>query len=144
VALVHGTRDRIVPYGGGPMARWAQTLFRVGGRTLSAPETAAYFAAQNGIAGPPVTDLLPARSPARTHVERTAYRAIGVPPVTLFTVHGGGHTVPGPRPAPAIVGRTSADFAVVDLVGEMLDAPEADRAQPDVRGPDVDRREIRP
>lgn len=33
------------------------------------------------------------------------------PPVTLYTVHGGGNTVPGPHPAPRIIGRTTADIA---------------------------------
>lgn len=122
VAIVHGTRDPIAPYEGGAMARWAQTLFRVGGLVLSAPATAAHFATRNGIASPPVTETLPAASPARTRVDRTAYRDAGVPPVVLYTIHGGGHTVPGPKAAPRIVGRTNADISVVDMVAGMLEA----------------------
>jgi polyhydroxybutyrate depolymerase len=120
VALVHGTADRIVPYGGGAMSRFARAFFRVGGRTLSAPETAAALAARNGITAPPTSEELPAAHPRRTRVTRTTLRQDGRPTVTLDTVHDGGHTVPGPKAAPAVLGRTSHDVAVADLVAGML------------------------
>ena len=75
-----------------------------------------------GFAARTVTETLPAASPARTRVDRTAYRDAGVPPVVLYTIHGGGHTVPGPKAAPRIVGRTNADISVVDMVAGMLEA----------------------
>jgi polyhydroxybutyrate depolymerase len=125
VLLFHGTKDRIVPYRGGRMAAWARFAFRQGGSMLSAPETAAFFAARNGITAPPVTvDLPPAddrpddrpavsrttvsrTTVSRTTVSRTDYREDGHEPVTLYTVHGGGHTIPGPTPSPAMMGRTA-------------------------------------
>jgi polyhydroxybutyrate depolymerase len=133
VLLIHGTKDRIVPYRGGRMAAWARFAFRQGGEMLSAPETAAYFAARNGITTPPATVEVPpggARTPAlavghpaeraasrtaeraggRTTVSRTDYRQDGRAPVTLYTVHGGGHTIPGPKPSPALMGRTATDM----------------------------------
>ncbi|MGK5685597.1 alpha/beta hydrolase family esterase [Actinoplanes sp. URMC 104] len=112
--LIHGTRDRIVPYEGGTMSWWARKAFKVGGESLSMPATAAYFAARNGIDAAPVSTRLPARG--RTWVERTEYRQPGHPSVQLYTVHGGGHTVPGPGSAPAVVGRTNHDVNTAELV----------------------------
>lgn len=125
IAVVHGTRDPIVPFGGGSMPWWARALFRVGGRSLSSAQTAAYFAARNGLVGTPTSETLPARTgDTATRVERTAYRDPGVPPVIHDVVHGGGHTVPGPIAAPAVVGRTSPDLSLADLVREVLAAQE--------------------
>ena len=123
VVLFHGTRDRIVPYDGGQMAGWARFAFKVGGAMLSAPETAAYFAARNGITAPPVTAGLPAGD-GRTTVSRTDYRQDGHAPVTLYTVHGGGHTVPGPKPAPALMGRTATDVHAARAIAEFFGFPQ--------------------
>jgi polyhydroxybutyrate depolymerase len=108
VLLVHGTRDRIAPYRGGRMSRWAERLFQVGGTALSAPATAAHFAERNGITVAPRTtrEPGPAGEAGRTWVERTDHEEPGRPPVRLLTVHGGGHSVPGPRRAPLVMGRT--------------------------------------
>ncbi len=118
VLLFHGTKDRIVPYGGGQMAAWARFAFKAGGAMLSAPDTAAYFAARNGITAPPQTVDLPHRTEraGRTSVSRTDYRQDGHAPVTLYTVHGGGHTIPGPAPSPRLVGRTTADVHVTEAI----------------------------
>ena len=40
----------------------------------------------------------------------------GHPPVVLYTIHGGGHTIPGPRKAPFVLGRTSSDVNTADLI----------------------------
>lgn len=122
VTLVHGTADRIAPFEGGRMAWWARALFRVGGTTLSSPATVEYFARRNGITGAPTVTSLPRRGTRDrgTRVERTAYREEGHAPVTLYTVIGGGHTVPSPKPAPAIVGRTATDISIRDIVSEMI------------------------
>ena len=114
VLLIHGTKDPIVPYTGGEMRWWARALFKVGGASLSMPATAAYFAGRNGITAPPVTTEVTAE------VERTAYRRPGHPPVTLYTVRGGGHTIPGPAKAPALIGRTNHDVTTARLVEEEL------------------------
>lgn len=121
LVLVHGTKDPISHYAGGQMAPWARKMFKVGGRSLSMPETAAYFAARNGITAGPTRTAVPRdeRSPRRTSVERTAYEQDGRDPVVLYVVHGGGHTVPGPRRAPFVLGATSADVLVTDLVAEV-------------------------
>jgi polyhydroxybutyrate depolymerase len=122
VVLVHGTRDPIVAYRGGSMSWWAARLFKVGGRSLSAPGTARHFAERNGIAAEPVTVGLSRRpgSPRGTRVERIEYREPGRPAVALYTVRGGGHTVPGPHPAPRVIGRTTADVVAADLVAQVV------------------------
>jgi polyhydroxybutyrate depolymerase len=116
--LIHGTKDRIVPYDGGELARWARAVFKVGGASRSAPETAAYFAAANDIDVTPITAVL--ASDGATTVERLEYRAEGRPPVALYTVVGGGHTIPGPKPAPFIVGRTSKALDTAELLAQFF------------------------
>jgi len=113
--LVHGTKDPITPYQGGRMARWQETVFQVGGNALSAPATAAYFAVANGISAAPQSVTTPG-----TEVERTEYRQRDRPPVTLHTVHGGGHTVPGPGRAPGMLGRVERGISVADLLADMM------------------------
>ncbi|MBT0771218.1 dienelactone hydrolase family protein [Kineosporia sp. J2-2] len=122
VLLVHGTADPVVPYQGGTMQRWKQKFFKVGGTALSMPATARYFAAHNGIETEPVTTRLPARS-TTTSVERTEFREGERPHVVLYTVHGGGHTVPHPGKASRFfIGRTSADVNAAELVAtEIMD-----------------------
>ncbi|WP_305783606.1 alpha/beta hydrolase family esterase [Symbioplanes lichenis] len=118
VLLIHGTKDPISRYEGGEFRWWARKAFKVGGRALSAPATADHFAARNGITAPPVTTALPAAG--ATSVERTDYRQDGHPPVTLYTVHGGGHTIPGPAKAPGVMGRTNQDISTADLVASFF------------------------
>ena len=119
VTLVAGTADRIVPYQGGRMAWWARKVFRVGGVALSAPATAEYCAHRNGITTAPTVTPLPARS-SGTRMEQTTYRETGRPPVTLYTVMGGGHTVPGATPAPAVLGRTGVDRGLDEMVSDVI------------------------
>ncbi|WP_174522993.1 alpha/beta hydrolase family esterase [Herbiconiux solani] len=124
VTLVAGTADRIVPYKGGRMAWWARAIFKVGGVALSAPATAEYFARRNGVTAVPTVVDVPA-SPGmrrRPRTEETTYREPGRPPVTFYTVHGGGHTVPAAKPAPAVLGRTGAGRRIDDIVLDTVGA----------------------
>ena len=121
VVLIHGTRDPIVSYEGGAMSWWTRQVFRVGGTSLSAPQTAAYFAARNAITQPSAATDLPHRAESgKTAVTRTDYQQDGQFPVTLYTVHGGGHTIPGPRSAPFIMGRTSHDLNAAEAISEFF------------------------
>jgi len=105
IVMFHGTRDPLVLYGGGMASLWG---FRPRGLGLSAPATADYFARRNGIATAPETRQLPAQAGSgKTTVERTDHRQAGHAPVTLFTIRGGGHVVPGPQRAPRIMGRST-------------------------------------
>ncbi|AWB94142.1 alpha/beta hydrolase family esterase [Aeromicrobium chenweiae] len=132
VLLMHGTQDRVVPYRGGAMAAWARRLFKVGGSTLSAPETAQYFARRNGISSASQVSRLPRRNGAsgKTWVEQTDYREAGHPPVRLLTVHGAGHTIPGPRRAPFILGRTNQDISAATVIAEFFGITVPARSRP--------------
>jgi polyhydroxybutyrate depolymerase len=123
VLLIHGTRDRIAPYGGGRLAWWAERLFRVGGSLLSAPETAAHLAARNGITTTPRTTREPGPSgeAGPTWVQRTDHAEPGRPPVRLLTVHGGGHTVPGPHRGPFLLGRTERRMSTATAAAAFLE-----------------------
>lgn len=125
VALVAGTRDPIIPFRGGALPWWVRALFRIGGSSLSATETAHYFARRNGIGTPAASSDVPQGALARgTRVERVDYREAGRAPVSLYIVHGGGHTVPGPQAAPPVVGRTTGDISVLGIVRELLEGQE--------------------
>lgn len=113
VLLVHGTRDPLVPYEGGPASLFG---FRPRGPGLSAPETATYWAARNGITSPPTTTALPP-GPDGMRVVRTDHADHTHPPVRLITIEGGGHVIPGTKPAPRPLGRTTR---ATTAVGEFL------------------------
>ncbi|MFC8826016.1 alpha/beta hydrolase family esterase [Streptomyces sp. NPDC057137] len=124
VMFVHGTKDPITPYEGG-MAK----MFRISprGMGLSAQDTAAYYARRNGITAAATTTALDTTAGAGpTRVERTDYRRPGHPPVTLYTVHEGGHTIPVPekgRPAPAtrlLMGRTDHTLDTARAISEFF------------------------
>jgi polyhydroxybutyrate depolymerase len=117
VLVIHGTKDPIVSYEGGGFPWWQRKFFKVGGLSLSAPRTAAYFAGRNGITAAPTTSRLPevvAGDP--TQIERAEYREDGRPPVVFYTVHRGGHTIPGPASVPGILGKTSHHADVAELL----------------------------
>ncbi len=121
VLLVHGTKDPIVPYQGGSMSWWARRAFKVGGTTLSMPATAEYFARRNGIGtAPRTTRSQPAAASGRTWVEQVDHEEPGRHPVRLLTVHGGGHTIPGPGKAPFVLGRTNHDVSAAAAVAEFF------------------------
>ncbi|MFJ1766776.1 alpha/beta hydrolase family esterase [Amycolatopsis sp. NPDC088138] len=115
--FVHGTKDPIISYDGGTMSWWKRQVFKVGGASWSAPRTARYFAERNGITADPVTTRHEPRAGGATTVERTDYLENGKPPVVLYTIIGGGHTVPGPAANPRILGKTSHEVDTTDLVG---------------------------
>lgn len=133
LTLVHGTADRVVPYRGPRAPRWAEAYFKAGGALLTAPATAAWFAAHRGATGTTTTTEVPsgpvpgpgARA-GRTRVERTVHHVAHGAPVVGYTVHGGGHTVPGTRrPGVPRPGRTTDAVHVVDLVAGTLRAVRA-------------------
>ena len=125
VALVAGTRDPIIPFEGGALAWWVRAVFRIGGSSLSAVETARHLARRNGIRESPTTTALPTGPVSRgTRIERVDYGASGRSPVTLYVVHGGGHSIPGPKAAPAVVGRTAGDISILGIVRELLAGQE--------------------
>jgi len=123
ITLIHGTTDPIIPFQGGRMPWWARKVFKVDGVSLSAPATAEYFARRNGISATPEVTALPHRGAKRrpTRVERATYSEPNKSPVTFYTVIDGGHTVPSPKPGPAVVGRTATDISIDEVVSDLID-----------------------
>ncbi|WP_369221412.1 PHB depolymerase family esterase [Streptomyces sp. R39] len=118
VMLVHGTKDPLVPYEGGMASMWG---FKPRGLGLSAAQTARYYAQRNKITTAPVAEsITPAGRETRTSVEAVHYRRPGHAPVTLYTVNGGGHTIPGTRKAPFVMGRTDMTFDTVAAAADFF------------------------
>ena len=133
VVLVHGTADPIAPYGGGVVSLWG---LRPRGAGLSAPATARYLAARNGVDAEATTVAVPHRGERDgTSVTTTRFSSPGHAGVVLHTVHGGGHTVPGPKRFPRLMGRTTRDVTaagiVADLVGLTLPGTAGEPDGPD-------------
>jgi len=90
---LHGTADPLSRFDGGSVS--IRGWFPKGDH-LSAAGTAAYFARRNGIhASPAFRWLGPEDGVTQGQVCRTDYREPGCPPVTLYTVVGAGHQIPG-------------------------------------------------
>jgi polyhydroxybutyrate depolymerase len=117
VVLFHGTRDRLVPYAGGMASLWG---LRPRGLGLSAAQTAAYYAARNGITAEPAVQRLDGGPADGTEIERTDYRQAGHAPVTFYTIGGGGHVIPGPGKPPRIMGRTTRRLVAADAIGQFF------------------------
>lgn len=128
VLAVAGTADLVNPYRGGDVVAPDGTAL---GRVRSAPESVLTFSRLAGALGQPVSTVLVSAPPS---VERLTWRR-GDTEVSLVTVHGGGHAIPGPRTRlPALVGRTERRWnGVEEAVRFLLDRPrvrESNRAAP--------------
>lgn len=118
VVLVHGTADPIAPYGGGTVSFWG---LAPRGRSRSALGGARYLAARNGVEAEPTTTSLPHQDGRDgTSVTRTQFASPGHQSVVLYSVHGGGHTIPGPKAFPRLIGRTTQDITAAGLVADLL------------------------
>jgi polyhydroxybutyrate depolymerase len=114
--FIHGTKDRMVPYDGGTSGLRAR---RPWGPALSAWDSAAYFAVRNGISTPPSRTVIEARVPSNgTRVERVDYRQAGSAPVTLYSIVGGGHTIPNPTDSFRFLGATAHDIVAAEVIAE--------------------------
>ena len=104
VLAFHGTRDRVNPYGGGPSARWSESVL----------DAASAWARANGHSPDPErTEFAPS-------VTELSYGPRGDPgAVTLWVCDGAGHTWPGTRltlGARLLLGKVSYD---VDATAEI-------------------------
>nr|WP_082871481.1 alpha/beta fold hydrolase [Nocardia terpenica] len=98
VLAFHGTADTLAPWGGGTVGfrvspRQRRAWFGKGPHE-SVPDTLEWFAARNGIEAVPTVEWVRTGS---GWAARTDYRQNGCPPVTGYTIIGGGHEIPGPR-----------------------------------------------
>ncbi|ORA32796.1 hypothetical protein BST20_24325 [Mycobacterium branderi] len=126
VLTIHGTADPLAPFNGGAVGFHGHLLK---GIHLSAPETARYFAARNGITGAPTITQLPhQRVPGKpTSVARHDYARPGGLPVRFYTVHGGGHVLPNPTHTFAqwFWGPSTRDICAADAVADFFGLPVA-------------------
>ena len=113
--LVAGTEDPINPYAGGASGWFG---LGKGGPVQSAMATAAYFSRVAGYdVTLPTSDEVGREHDRPTWVERTTWQRQGSPEVVLYTIHGGGHTIPQSRYRfRRILGRTVTS---IDCMREM-------------------------
>jgi polyhydroxybutyrate depolymerase len=112
VAFIMGTRDPLVPFDGG-------TVARKNGEVLSAEAGARFFAKRFGCEGEPVVESLPDTAPddgTRTERRRWSGCEAGVH-VDLYAVENGGHTWPGGWQylGEWLVGKTAKDFSASEV-----------------------------
>ncbi len=104
VIALQGTADRLMPYGGGGVARRR-------GRVLPAEQSVGFWANVAGCAAEPVITAEPDRVADGTRVRREAYPGCrDGRDVVLYAIVGGGHTWPGGPPAGRSVGRVSREL----------------------------------
>ena len=92
VILIHGTKDRLVPFEGGEGSLLLGLLKNP--RVLSSHATAQYFADLDAIVSPPVTTL--SRSADGFGLERSIWSSGSAAEVELIAIEGGGHVFPQP------------------------------------------------
>jgi len=136
VITMHGTADPLAPFQGGPVTVHGR-LAR--GQHLSAPATAAYFAARNGITTEPRVTRLPHIGDfgKPTTITRYDYSADGVAPVRFYAIGGGGHVIPNPRHRPSqwFMGPTTGDVVAAEVIAEFFGlATNVSVSQPGPRG----------
>ena len=120
VLLISGTEDRWVPYQGGFVMAFGQTR----GAICSAPETADFWAKNNGCSLTALTSEEPDRDiHDGTRVRRQVYGGgQDGTEVLLYTIEGGGHTWPGGLQylPESMVGRTCRDIDANQVIWEFF------------------------
>lgn len=104
--IVNGTSDMINPYDGGAVTG---PLGQPLGRVRSAAETASYFGAAIGAPAPAYDE------PVGDAVDRLVWTRHDGLRVALYTVRGGGHSIPGGRSRlPSLVGHTERRWSALE------------------------------
>ncbi len=123
VALINGTDDPIVPYGGGHVSLFGKSR----GAIWSTNDTIALWRRHNGCDGEPVEATATPGDPTdATRGHSRVWRTCRGAAVGLVRVEGGGHTWPSAASAlpTALVGKTSGAIDVLAWIGEFV-APTA-------------------
>jgi polyhydroxybutyrate depolymerase len=109
-AIISGTDDPIMPYGGGEITLFGFTPGR--GEMRSAAQTAEYYLAAHHIENAPEILHLPHKeSWDNTSVEQSVWSRDGSPAVEFYTIKGGGHVIPQPAYRwPRFLGRQTQDL----------------------------------
>jgi polyhydroxybutyrate depolymerase len=124
VLIMNGTADPFNPYGGGNVELYGVWGNR--GKVLPTVDSALYFAALAGYEGEPRRDDLPdLDTEDGSTVERARWSALGKKPIVLYTIRGGGHSVPHPvARGPRLLGRTNADITAADEIWSFFEGTE--------------------
>lgn len=110
VLFMNGTLDPLVPYEGGTITLpWGETR----GEVLSTDESVALWLYWNGIGSEPELTFLPnTDTEDGANAVLSEWKRDGLAVVSLYTIEGGGHTLPGSRQylPPRTVGNTCRDL----------------------------------
>jgi polyhydroxybutyrate depolymerase len=115
VLHIHGTEDRLVPFGG-PNQRAAEFV-----TFKSVDETIATWTKLNGCQPTPEITQLPDLADDGMRVTRKVFPAANGAEVLLLVVEGGGHTWPGRQPLNGFIGKSTRDIAANDLIWEFFE-----------------------
>ncbi|MFK7956924.1 MAG: PHB depolymerase family esterase [Lysobacterales bacterium] len=112
VAVLNGTADPQVPYGGG----WITVFGKKRDVVLSTEKTLALWRARNGCADQPIQSESIDKPGDKTSVDISRWTHCEHAPVELYKVNNGGHTWPSGVQylPPRIVGETSNDISAAD------------------------------
>ena len=111
----HGTADQVVPFDGPPAETSDSFFFK------SVEDTIRFWVEVNQCLPTPSVRDEPDASDDGTRVQRIAYQsAAGETRVVLFKIERGGHTWPGRKPPPLILGKSTHDVSANDLMWEFF------------------------
>lgn len=117
VLVMNGSADPLIPYGGGEASFFG---WLSAGQVQSMQGTAAYWRRVNGIGADAegTREELPDRDPDDgSTVVRESWRAASGHEVVVYSIMGGGHSVPGGYGLPElIVGPTNRDIVAADEI----------------------------
>lgn len=121
VLMINGTHDRLNPYHGGGAEMASGSVIQM----MSATATAAWLAGAGASRQAALPSIPQAEDGCR--VEHMHWRN-GNRQVALFTVHGGGHTLPQPYVRyPRLLGHTHDGFDGIAAIGDFLLSHNAPR-----------------
>ena len=116
VLVMNGTADPIIPFAGGVASFYG---WFPAGRVQSMDGTLAHWRRVNHLDGPSQAERLPDLDPNDgSTVERVSWVGRSGHEVVGYSVHGGGHTVPGGWQyfAEAGIGHTNRDIVAADVI----------------------------
>lgn len=119
ILVMNGTEDPMIPYEGGEACFHGMTFLGTAGQVQSMTGTTQYWKTVNGIDGDGITEQLPNVDPDDgSTVKRETWQSDTGHEVVVYSVLGGGHTIPGgnSRAPEFISGSTNRDILAVDEI----------------------------
>ncbi len=122
ILLMNGTEDPLVPWEGGQVRFFGREL----GEVISTPQTVAFWVAANGCDPTARVEELPDLDPRDgTRIQVETYSGCeGDVSVVLYTVDGGGHTLPGGTQyvLKFVMGRVSRDLHAGEAIWQFFES----------------------